>query len=100
MWSSRRPASLRAVTIVSSSDGWRSTSDAQSAPAHPAAPRTATLGTQPPPDLRQRSLDRAALGRDVVVGERAVRRANLEPQGERLVARLDLLAAIDVEELD
>src|SRR3954452_6326280 len=99
MWSRRRPASLRAVTIVSSSDGWRSTSAAQSAPANPAAPSTATLGTQPPPDLRQRRLDRVALGEHVVVGEGSVGRAELEPQGERLAPRLDLLAAVHVEQL-
>src|SRR5919202_2877102 len=100
MWSSRRPASERAVTIVSSSEGWRSTSDAQSAPAKPAAPRTATLCTQPPSDLGERAFDGGALGSHVVVGQRALGRAELEPQRERLVALADLLAAIDVEELD
>src|SRR4051812_44516552 len=99
MWSSRRPESLRAVTIVSSSDGWRSTSAAHSAPAKPAAPRTATLGTEPPSDLRKGGLDRAPLREHVVVGERALGRAELEPQGERLVARLHLLAAVHVEQL-
>src|SRR4051794_27387407 len=100
MWSSRRPESLRAVTIVSSSDGWRSTMAAQRAPAKPAAPRTATLGTQLPPDLRQGGLDGAALLQHVLVGERALGRAELEPERERLVRLLDLFAAVHVEQLD
>src|SRR3954471_20066094 len=100
MWSSRRPTSLRAVTIVSSSDGCPSTSRAHSAPANPAAPRTATLCTQPPSDRLERALDRGARGRHVLVGERALRRAELEPQRQRLVAGAGLLAAVDVEEVD
>src|SRR5690349_20732974 len=99
MWSSRRPASLRAVTIVSSSDGWPSTSRAQSAPANPAAPRTATLCTQPPAKVSERGLDRPPFGDHVLVGQRALGRAELEPQRERLLALAHLLAVVDVEQL-
>src|SRR5687767_10008576 len=101
MWSSRRPASLRAVTIVSSRRGWRWTSDAQSAPAKPAAPSTATRvsATQLPPDLfRERLLDSGAARGHVVVGQRPVVGAELESQRERLVSLADLLAAVDVED--
>src|SRR3954468_21912249 len=99
MWSSRRPASERAVTIVSSSRGWRSTIAAASAPANPAAPRTATLGTEGRPDLGEGSLDRFASASNVLVGQRALGRAELEPQRQRLAALADLLAAVDVEQL-
>src|SRR5215211_9454490 len=100
MWSRRRPASLRAVTMVSSGRGWRCTSDAHSAPAKPAAPRTATrvLATQPPADvLLQRALDRLAAPGHVLVAERAVVSPELEAQRQRLLPRADLLAAVDVE---
>src|SRR3712207_1309144 len=102
MWSRRRPTSLRAVTIVSSSRGWRCTSDAHSAPANPAAPSTATrLGTQPPPDLApEPRLDRGAAPGDVLIGQRPVVGAELEPQCERLVPGADLLAPVDVEDPD
>src|SRR4051794_18806804 len=105
MWSRRRPASLRAVTIVSSRRGWRWTSEAQSAPAKPAAPSTATLGpnsplltTQAPADLfLELLLDRGAALGDIGVRERPVVGAELEPQRERLLVVADLLAAVDVE---
>src|SRR4051812_36172405 len=100
MWSSRRPTSERAVTIVSSSCGWRSTSAAQSAPANPAAPRTATLCTQPRPQAVELTLDRRTGPRHVLVGQRPLGRAELEPQGQRLAALAELLAAVDVEDLD
>src|SRR3954452_9137640 len=98
MWSSRRPASLRAVTIVSSSPGWRSTSDAQSAPAKPAAPSTATLFTpQTPGDSLEPGLDRVTRGGNVLVGEGAIGGAERQPQRQRLAAGGQLVAAVDVE---
>src|SRR5207244_4809170 len=95
-----RPASARAVTIASSSDGWRSTIAAQSAPANPEAPRTATLCTKPPPDRLELALDLGPRGGHLLVGEGALGRAELEPQRERLVARSHLLAVVNVEEVD
>src|SRR3954447_18496395 len=100
MWSSRRPTSEGAGTIVSASSGWRSTSAAQSAPANPAAPRTATLCTQPRPQLLECALDRRARGRHLLVGQRPLGRAELEPERQRLVALFQLLAPVDVEDLD
>src|SRR5919206_1520055 len=98
MWSSRRPASERAVTAVSSRRGWRCTRWAASAPANPDAPTTATLCTEPPPDRAQVVLDRRTQRGHVGVRERAVRRAEREPQRERLLAAAHLLAAVDVEQ--
>src|SRR3954447_16456778 len=101
MWSRRRPTSLRAVTIVSSRRGWRWTSAAHSAPAKPAAPRTATRvsATQVPAQLLlQSALDRRTARGDVLVGQRAVVGPELQPQRERLVVGSDLLAAVDVED--
>src|SRR5215216_3865952 len=103
MWSRRRPASLRAVTMVSSRRGWRCTSDAHSAPAKPAAPRTATRvsPTQPPADLLlQCALDGSATPGHVLVAERAIVGSELDPQHQRLLPRADLLAAVDVEDAD
>src|SRR5215208_4834469 len=103
MWSRRRPASLRAVTMVSSRRGWRCTSDAHSAPAKPAAPRTATRvsATQLPAQLLlQQLLDRRAPLGHVLVGECAVVGAELEPKRQRLVAPAHLLAAVHVEDAD
>src|SRR4051794_12409201 len=101
MWSRRRPTSLRAVTIVRARRGWRWTSAAHSAPAKPAAPRTATRvsATEVASDLGlQRLLDSGAPLGDVLVGERAVVGPELEPQRQRLVVAADLLAAVDVED--
>src|SRR3954470_13802714 len=99
MWSSRRPASERAVTIVSSSCGWRSTIAAASAPANPAAPSTATLCTEGTAELGELGLDRDARAGHVLVGERAFGRAELDAHCQRLAALAHLLAAVDVEEL-
>src|SRR5215213_3525877 len=102
MWSRRRPASLRAVTIVRSSRGWRCTSDAHSAPAKPAAPRTATRvlsATQPPSDLLlEVRLDGGSARGHVLVGQRPVVGPEREPQRERLAVAADLLAAVDIED--
>src|SRR5829696_6534403 len=103
MWSRRRPASLRAVTIVRSRRGWRCTSDAQRAPAKPAAPRTATrvwpLATEAAADLpMERTLDRVAPPGGVLVGQRAVVRAEQQAQGQGLPALADLFTAVDVED--
>src|SRR5918994_3041662 len=107
MLSRRRPASLRAVTMVRSRRGWRWTSDAHSAPAKPAAPSTATrvsgrdsplLTTELPADLGlELRLDRLTPRGDVLVGQRAVVGPELEPQRERLAVLAHLLAAVDVE---
>src|SRR5215207_2212607 len=98
--SSRSPASDRAVTCASSKDGWRCTSIAAIAPAYPLAPSTATLGTQLAPDLvAQRGDDLLAPLGDLLVGERAVGGAELQPDGERRAALADLRAAVDVEHL-
>src|SRR5918992_2876053 len=98
--SSRAPASERAVTCASSKNGWRWTSIAATAPAYPLAPSTATLATQLPSDLlAQRGDDLRAPLRDVLVGERAVGRAELEPDRQRGAALADLRAAVDVEDL-
>src|SRR3954471_3600562 len=86
--------------MASSSRGWRSTIAAASAPANPVAPRTATLRTQRTSHFAERCLDRRAGARHVLVGQRALRRAELEPQRKRLASLTDLLAAIDVEQLD
>src|SRR3954468_15745014 len=99
MWSSRRPASERAVTIVSSSRGWRSTIAAASAPANPAAPRTATLCTKGTAELRELGLDRRTRAGHVFVGKGALRGAELEPQRERLAPLAHLLARVHVEQL-
>ena len=48
---------------------------------------------------RQRRLDRRAALGDLLVGERAVGGAELEPQREALAALADLLAAVEVEDL-
>src|SRR5215218_7868344 len=98
--SSRAPASERAVTCASSKDGWRWTSIAAIAPAYPLAPSTATLGTQLAPDLvAQRREDLLAPLGDLLVGERAVGGAELEPHRERGAALADLRAAVHVEHL-
>src|SRR4051812_22744032 len=86
--------------MASSSRGWRSTIAAASAPANPAAPRTAILCTERAADLLERGLDRCPSGDHVLVGQRALRRAELEPERERLPPLADLLAAVDVEQLD
>src|SRR4051812_13691592 len=102
--------------MVSSSRGWRSTIAAASAPANPAAPSTATRSPDPPvagaagvggcglctqstAELGELGLDRDARGHHVLVGERALRRAELETHCQRLPALTDLLAAVHVEEL-
>src|SRR5215216_167768 len=98
--SSRSPASDRAVTCASSKNGWRCTSIAAIAPAYPLAPSTATLATQLAPDLvAQRGDDLLAPLRDLLVGERAVGGAELQPDGERGAALADLRPAVDVEHL-
>src|SRR5436190_12886979 len=86
--------------MLSSSRGWRSTIAAASAPANPAAPRTATLCTERTIDLIQRFLDRRAGASHILISEGAQRRAELEPQRERFAPLADLLAAVHVEELD
>src|SRR5918995_1747091 len=96
--SSREPASERAVTCASSNHGWRCTSIAAIAPAYPLAPSTATLGTQLAPDLvAQRGDDLLASLGDLLVGERAVGGAELEPHRQRDAALADLRAVVDVE---
>src|ERR671924_976833 len=64
------------------------------------APRLAVLGTQPPPDLGELALDRRPALRHLLVRQRAVRRAELEPQRKRLLAESHLLAAVEVEHPD
>src|SRR3954451_24435231 len=86
--------------MASSSRGWRSTIAAASAPANPGAPRTATLRTEGSSNFLERCLDRRAGARHILVGQRALRRAELEPERKRLASLTDLLAAVDVEQLD
>src|SRR6478672_3131900 len=94
--SSRRPVSLRDVTASSSKNGWRSISRAASAPANPLAPRTATSATQFAPQvLPEGGDDAVAHGRDVLVGEGPVGRAELEVQGQRHATLPHLLAGVD-----
>ena len=70
--------------------GWRWTRLAASAPAKPEAPATTTRAslTERSPDLGQRSLDGVTPLGDLGVGERAVRRPELEPQREALASPL------------
>src|SRR5687768_17149423 len=82
----------------SSRRGWRSTSAAHSAPAKPDAPTTATLATELPSQVRELLLDPRSHLAHLVVGERALGCAELEPQRERLVPLADLLTAVDVEQ--
>src|SRR3954451_2644581 len=100
MWSSRRPSSERAVTIVSSSRGCRSTIAAVSAPANPAAPSTATLCTQRPADFLESSLDRAACAGNVLIAQRPLGRPELQTERQRLPTLTHLFTAVDVEQLD
>src|SRR3954452_23419675 len=84
--SSRRPASLREVTASRWKNGWRSIRRAASAPAKPLAPRTATdaSATKLAPQLLLEGRDDPlAHRRHVLVGQRAVGRAELEVQGQR-----------------
>src|SRR5258705_5344485 len=95
--SRRRPASLRDVTASSSKNGWRSIRRAASAPANPLAPRTATSATQLAPQLLlEGGNDPVANRRDVLVGQRAIGRAELEVQRERDAALPHLLARVHV----
>src|SRR5829696_4320778 len=97
----RLPASLRLVTATRSNAGWRHSSCAASAPAKPDAPRTATLGTQLASQLAgQRGGDGLAPRGHLLVGERAVRRAEGQAQRERHAALPDLGPAVDVEHVD
>src|SRR5690348_9058072 len=70
---------------------------AASAPANPAAPRTATLCTEPSADLRELRLDGLPERSHVLVGEGPLGRAELEAKRKRAVALADLLAAVEVE---
>src|SRR4051794_31902231 len=84
--------------MVSSNRGWRSTIAAASAPANPAAPSTATLCTEGTAKLRELGLDGDARARHVLVGQRALGRAELEPHCQRLPALTHLFAAVDIEQ--
>ena len=90
----------RAVMAVSSSDGWcwtiARTARRRSRPRPPRQRLRHAAASQ----LAQGRLDRLAPLRHLLVGERAVGRAEGEPQGQRLVALADLLAPVDVEQLD
>src|ERR1700740_1328232 len=100
MSSRRRPTSERAVTVVSMKYGWRCSSRALSAPAYPAAPKTATSGVTDASLqlLGQGGGDLAPPGRDLLVGQRPVRRAEVQSQRQGDVAGADpLLVAVDVE---
>src|SRR4051794_24459352 len=98
MWSSRRPSSERAVTIVSSSRGCRSTIAAVSAPANPAAPSTATLCTQRPADFLERGFDLGPDADNVLIGQRPLGRPELQAERQRLPSLTHLLTAVDVEQ--
>src|SRR3954447_1710367 len=92
-------SSPRAVTAVSSKCGWRCRIRAAIAPANPAAPMTATVSaTELGPDpVGKRRDNLLPLPRGVLLGERAVRRAELEVQRERRAPAANPLAAVDVE---
>src|ERR1700730_12850229 len=101
MSSSRRPTSERAVIVVSLKCGGTCKRRALSAPAYPAAPKTATSGvTDPSLQLgRQRRGDLAPPGGDFLIGQRPVRRPEVQAQCQRHVAGADpLLVAVDVED--
>src|SRR3954452_25424275 len=93
-------SSPRAVTAASSKCGWRCRIRAAIAPANPAAPMTATVSaTKLGPDpVGERRDDLLPLPRGVLLGERAIRRAELEVQRQRRAPRADPLAAVDVED--
>src|SRR3954447_8035762 len=101
MRSSRSPASARAVAAASSSRGWRWRRCAASAPANPDAPatRTRASATERASDPGQGGLDRGTSLGGLRVGERAVRRPELQAQGEALLPLADLLAAEQVEDV-
>src|SRR3569833_2132231 len=81
--SRRRPASLREVTAPRSNSGCCQSRRAASAPAKPDAPRTATSGTLRHPDRVELGQDLVAHLADLVVGQRAVGRGELEVQRQR-----------------
>src|SRR5579884_1700120 len=95
--------SLRAVSARSSNSGWAWSSFAARAPVNPAAPNTATLcGTYPASELLlERRANRSPLARDLLIGQRPIRRAVAEVQRERHVVGADPLGVpVDVEHLD
>src|SRR5690606_10075790 len=103
-------------TATSWRRGCRHTRRAASAPANPVAPATSTRAagspssgwlaiaraftslTQRPSDLAHGCLDGLANLRDLAVGERAIRGAELQAQREALAVGADLLAAVEVED--
>src|SRR5687768_10373325 len=94
--------SPRAVMRASSRRGWRWTIRAASAPANPLAPAMRIRGcllTERAPDSSEGLCNAIAHRLDLVVRERSVLSAELEPQREALVPLGDLLAAIEVEDL-
>src|SRR5213080_4599318 len=100
MRSSRVPASPRDVAAASSRRGWRHTRLAASAPVNPEAPATSTRAslTERPADLVQRGLDRLPALGHLGVGERTVRRPELQPQREALSPGPHLLTAVEIED--
>src|SRR3954451_24130207 len=102
-WSSSRraPTSERALTAASSRLGWFQTSLAARAPVRPEAPATSTRVfslTKQPPDLHDRRLDQHPDRGDLLIGQRAVRGAELEGEGDGLPALADLFAVEEVED--
>src|SRR5260221_1403097 len=87
---------------TSSRWGWRQTICAARAPVKPEAPATRTLAfslTKRPSNLAQLSRDRLAPDGDLFVGEGAVRRPELEPQGKALAVLTQLLSIVEIEDL-
>src|SRR5260221_5535683 len=87
---------------TSSRWGWRQTICAARAPVKPEVPATGTLAfslTKRPSNLAQLSRDRLAPDGDLFVGEGAVRRPELEPQGKALAVLTQLLSIVEIEDL-
>src|SRR4051794_28349831 len=95
-------SSPRAVTAASSKWGWRCRIRAAIAPANPAAPMTATVSATElgPEPVGERRDDLLPLAARLVLGQRAVGRAELEVERERRLPGADPLAPVGVEDPD